>query len=76
MSIILANHQHNSYCHSQQLLAQTFLEAVPFYFSIIMGIGKYNKVGPKQDVCLAACEDQVSFLQLTTEAEFMNVQFR
>ena len=24
-----------------------------------MGIGKYNKVGPKQDVCLAACEDQV-----------------
>jgi hypothetical protein len=38
-----------------------------------MGIGKYNKVGPKQDVCLAACEDQVSFLQLTTEAEFINV---
>ena len=24
-----------------------------------MGIGKYNKVGPKQDVCLAACADQV-----------------
>jgi hypothetical protein len=23
-----------------------------------MGIGKYNKVGPKQDECLAVCEDQ------------------